>query len=279
MLETVIVQSVNPLTLHVSDVDPNEMLVVKSISGLTSPKVGLFTGDYASEGSYYQGRRGEKLTPVLNLKMNPQYAEDVEVSDIRELLYRAFYQPQPGSVVNGKFVENDGVKVLLQDDRMPDRYFIGYTEDINTDQFSRDTSVQISMMCMSSYLFSNALTSASDVAGWLTTPIPYDGTAKVGLEMTLKINTATSVLTVDLNGALLVLNRSFAVGEIVKINTRSGERSIVVGSTDIMGAMSPTSKFVQLDRPANTIKVYGSAVGDGKVVLTNYNFRSQWWGI
>lgn len=270
MLETVVVESVVPLTFNITDVDPNEMLVVKSISGLTSAKVGLFTGDFATEGSYYQGRRGEKLTPVITLKMNPDYANDVEVSDIRELLYRTFYNPQPGS---------DGVKVLLKDDRKPDRYFVGYTEDINTDQFSRDTSVQIAMQCMDSYLFSNVATVALEPSGWTSTPIPYDGSARTGLEVTMKVNTATSVLTLDLNGNKMVLNRNFAVNDVVKINTRKGERAITVGGVDIMAALTPTSPWIQLDRPDNTIKAYGSAVGDGKVVITGYNFRSQWWGI
>lgn len=270
MLETVVVESSVPLTFNITDVDPNEMLVVKSISGLTSAKVGLFTGDFAGEGSYYQGRRGEKLTPVIALKMNPDYQNDVEVSDIREILYRTFYNPQPGS---------DGVKVLLKDDRKPDRYFVGYTEDINTDQFSKDTSVQISMQAMDAYLFSDIPINASEPAGWTSTPIAYDGSARTGLEMTFKVNTATNVMTVDLNGNKMVLNRAFAVGNIITINTQKGQRAIKVGATDIMAALTPESQFIQLDRPANTIKAYGSVEGDGKVVLTDYNFRSQWWGI
>lgn len=270
MLETVIVESANPLTFQITDVDPNDLLVLKSISGLTSAKVGLFTGDFASEGSYYQGRRAEKLTPVITLKMNPDYTNDISVNKIREILYRTFYEPQPDS---------DGVKITLQDDELPDRYFIGYTELINTDQFSKDTSVQISMVSMGSYLFSNAETSAVEPAGWLSTPIAYDGTAKVGLEMVFKVNANTSVLTVDLNGNKMILERNFIAGDIVTINTRRGQRSIRVGVADIMAALTPASRFIQLDRPNNTIKAYGSAEGDGKVVLTGYNFRSQWWGV
>lgn len=270
MLDTVVVESANPLTLYVTDVDPNSMLVLKSISGLTSAKVGLFSGDYAGEGSYYQGRRGEKLTPVITLKMNPNYDTDFEVSDIRELLYRTFYEPQPDS---------DGVKVLLQDDRKPDRYFVGYTEDINTDQFSKDTSVQISMVCMDAYLFSDDETSATDAVGWASVPVAYDGSARTGVELTLKVNTATSMVTVDINGNLMILDYAFAVGQIITINTKKGERSIKVGSTDIMAALNPASTWLQLDRPANTIKAYGNVVGDGDAVLTAYNFRSQWWGI
>lgn len=270
MLETVVVESANPLTLHISDVDPSEMFVVKNISGLTSAKVGLYTGDYASEGSYYQGRRGEKLTPVITLKMNPDYANDIEVSDLRETLYRTFYEPQPGS---------DGVKIVLQDDRKPDRYFVGYTEDINTDQFSQSRDVQISMVCMDAYLFSDASTSASDAVGWSSLPVAYDGSARCGIEASFKINTATSVFTFDINGNKMILNRAFTVGQIININTRKGERYVRLGATDIMASLDPTSVFVQLDRPANTIKAYGSADGDGKAVMTAYNFRSQWWGI
>jgi hypothetical protein len=270
MLDTVVVQSANPLTFHITDVDPSEMFVVKNISGLTSAKVGLYTGDYASEGSYYQGRRGEKLTPVITLKMNPNYKTNVSVSDLRETLYRTFYQPQPGS---------DGVKVLLQDDRKPNRYFVGYTEDINTDQFSQSRDVQISMVCMDAYLFSDVATSNADAVGWSSLPVAYDGSARCGIEANFKVNTATSVMTFDINGNKMILNRAFTVGQVISINTRRGERYIRVGSTDIMAALDPTSVWVNLDRPANTIKAYGAASGDGKVVMTAYNFRSQWWGI
>lgn len=270
MLDTVVVESVNPMTLHITDVDPNEMFVLKSISGLTSAKVGLFTGDFAGEGSYYQGRRGEKLTPVIKLKLNPDYEQDIEVSDLREILYRTFYEPQPGS---------DGVKVVLKDDRKPDRYFVGYTEDIDTDQFSQTQDVQISMVCMDAYLFSDLATSASDAVGWTSLPVAYDGSTRTGLEMIFKVNVATSSMTIDINGSKMTLDRDFLVGDIITINTQKGERSIRVGMEDIMASLAPTSVWLQLDRPDNTIKAYGTAESDGKVVMTSYDFRSRWWGV
>lgn len=270
MLETVVVESANPLTLHITDVDPSEMLVVKNISGLTSAKVGLFTGDYAGEGSYYQGRRGERLTPVITLKMNPDYANDVEVSDIREILYRTFYEPQPGS---------DGVKVVLKDDRRPDRYFIGYTEDINTDHFSKSRDAQISMVCMDPYLSSYNETTASDAQGWGSLPLTYDGSTRTGLAMTLRVNTDTNIITVDINGKKMVLLGSFIAGQTVTINTKKGKRAIQINGTDIMAALTPESVWLQLDRPENTFKIYGADDSDGRVVMTSYSFRSAWWGI
>lgn len=270
MLDQVVLQTADPLTLNVTAADPNEILVIKSISGLTSTKVGLFTGEYATEGGYYQGRRGEKLTPVITFKLNPNYEEDIEVSDIRQLLYRQFYQPQPGT---------DGVKVVLKDSKLPDMYFVGYTEDINTDQFAKDQTAQVSMVSMDPYLFSDVLTSAADAAGWSSVAVPYDGTATVGLEATFKINSTTNWLTFDVNGNKMVLNRSFVAGQIVTINTKKGSRAIKLNGTDIMAALTAASPWVQLDRPVNTIKAYGLNEGDGNAVMTAYNFRSRWWGL
>lgn len=270
MLDSVIVDGDDPLTLNVTGATPNEMLTLKNISGLTSAKVSLYTGDFASEGSYYQGRRGEKLTPVITLKMNPNYKDDVEVSDIREMLYRAFYEP---------YEDSDGVFIRLVDDRKPERYFVGYVEDINTDQFSQSRDVQISMQAMTSYLLSSESTSGFDIVGWSSIPVDYDGSAKCGLQMEIKINTNTSVVTIDINGQKMILNRAFTVGQVINIDTRLGSRAIVLGSTDIMAALDPTSVWLRLTRPTNTIKVYGSVEADGKAVMTEYQFRSQWWGI
>lgn len=257
-----------PLVLNITGANPSDMLTVKSISGLTSPKVGLFTGDYAGEGSYYQGRRGEKMTPVITLKMNPQYDTDFEVSDIRELLYRYFYS-----------IPGDAVKVLLKDDRKPDRYFIGYTEDINTDQFSQSRDIQISMVCMDAYIYSEDQVVIVDAAGLSSTPIDYEGSANTGINVTLKINTATSQLNLQRGSQIMRLNRAFAVGEIVTINTVKGQRSIKVGATDIMAALDPISVWLQLDQQDNPLKSYGSVDGDGKAVMTNIAWRAAWWGI
>lgn len=270
MLDTVVVQSATPLTLNLTNVDPLEMFILKSISGLTSSKVGLFTGDYASEGSYYQGRRPDRLTPVFTIKMNPDYTDDVDLSDLRDRLYRAFYQPLPGS---------HGVKVVLKDDRRPDRYFVGYTEHVNTDQFSKSRDIQVSMVCMDPNLYSDALSVGSDPVGWGSLPITYDGSAQTGIKVVLKVNTATSVVTFELNGNKMILNRSFSVGEVITIDTRKGTRCIKIGALDVMATLDPTSTWVKLDREANTMKAYGSVSGDGKAVITSYEYRSEWWGL
>lgn len=272
MLDQLVLQTTNPLTLNITAVDPDEILVVKSISGLTSGGVTPYTGDFAREGGYYQGRRAKNLTPTITLKLNPDYKNEISVSAIREILYRTFYDPQ---------LESDAIPILLKDDELADRILYGYTEDINTEQFSKEQTAMVSMVCTDPYLKSAAETSAADAAGWLSLPIAYDGSAATGMEMTIKVKTATNTVTVNLNGKILqlVVPGTYAVNDIIVINTTGGSRKITLNGVDVMAHMTAPSVWLQLDRSANLIKTSGAVDGDGKAALMSYKFRSSWWGI
>lgn len=271
MLESVVVQSANPLTLNISGANPDEMLIVKSISGLTSPRVGLYTGDYSSEGSYYQGRRGERITPVITLKMNPNYAEDVDVSDIRDLLYRTFMTPQPGS---------DGVRVLLKDDRRPDRFFVGYTEAIETEHFSASREVQISMVTMEPVVFSDTPVVVSGLSAD-SIEIPYDGSAPAGIRMHLFVQVATAAIKVTMNERTLILQKAtpWPYGTLVTINTRRSEREVRINNELSMPQIAQGYEWFQLDRPVNTLSAVGQDDTPGRVKILDYDYRSTWWGI
>ena len=272
MLTSAVLQTATPMTLNIETVSPDEILVLKSISGLTSTDVTLYVGDFASYGGYYQGRRPGKRNPVMTFKINPDYKNNVEASDIRETLYRMFHEPTLGS---------DGVQVLLKDDRKPDRYFIGYTEKIDADHFDKKQEAVVSMICTDPLLKSANTTTASDAVGWVSTNINYDGSADTGIELTLKVKTATTQIVVDINGVTMTLSKAagFAVNDTIYINTNIGSRAIKQNGTDVMATLVSTSKWLQLTQPVNTFKTYGTAVGDGKVALMSYIFRSAWWGV
>lgn len=272
MLDQVVLQTSNPMTLNVTAVDPDEILVVQSISGLTSNGANLYTGELAREGGYYQGRRAKNLTPTIKLKLNPDYANDISVTQIRQLLYGMFYDPTPDS---------DGVQVLLKDSELPDMYFIGYTENINTEQFVKEQTAMVSMVCLEAYLYAPAETTQADAVGWTSLAIDYEGGAAAGLEMTVKIKTATNTVIVDLNGRKLTLTRAanYAVNDILVINTVQGSRKITLNGVDIMAQLTSDSIWLQLDRPANLIKTSGAVAGDGKAALMSYKYRGKWWGI
>jgi len=271
MLKQVVLQTVPPYTLNIDAVDPDEPIICTGISGLDPAKNTLFTGEFARSGGYYQGRRQGQRNPVVNLKLNPDYAGNLEVSDLREMVYSMFLEPSPTS---------DGLQVVLKDDRRPDRYFIGYTEDLPADIFSRETKAQISMICTDPMLKSVAPVVGNDAAGWAQTNLAYQGSAKNGFQATLLVKTATAVLNLEVDGVKMTLNKAFAVNDVITINTVEGSRFIRQNGSDIMTSLSSTSKWLTLRKGSpNLVKAYGSVAADGKVVMTSYTFVDAWWGI
>mgnify|MGYP001550054659 CR=1 FL=1 len=272
MLTSVVLESSVPMTLNVGDVDPDDLVVIKSISGLSPADVTLFTGDFARDGGYYQGRRAVKRNPVFNLKLNADYASDIEISDIRESLYRQFYEPQSMT---------DGLQVRLVDDRKPDRYFIGYTEGWVGEIFDQSPSAQISMICVDPMLKSVANTTGANPAGWVSVPIDYEGSADTGIDVTIKVTSVVNQVVLENNGVLMKISKptNFAVNDIIEINTVIGSRAITLNGVDIMGSLTGDSGWVMLTQAANTLNAYGLVAADGKAVVTAYSYRASWWGV
>ena len=257
-------------TFAINEVNPSDILIVTSITGLDPADVTLFTGEFARAGGYYQGRRPGQRNVVINLKINPNYVDDIEVSDIREMLYSWFFEPSPTS---------DEVVLVFHDDRKPDRFLLGYTEKLPADIFSKETKAQVSLICVDPFFLTEVPVSAEDSTGWITLPIEYDGTARTGIVAAFKINTATDQFVVDINGQKMTLDGTFAVNDVININTIEGGRQIRQNGSDIMTTLTADSTWPQLSKGTNTLKVYGNAEGDGKAVLTSYFFQAAWWGI
>lgn len=272
MLTQVVLQTANPMTFEIAAADPDEIIILKSISGLSPADVTLFTGDFSKNGGYYQGRRVGTRNPVFNLKLNPDYENDIEVSDIREMLYRQFLEPQPNS---------DGVQVLLVDDRKPDRYFIGFTEKFPADIFEQSTKAQISMLCVDPMLKSALETTDSNPTGWVSVPVAYDGSADTGIEVTMKVAVADTQMTLENNGMEMKLVKAtdFAVDDVIYINTKQGERQITLNGVDVMALLTGDSTWITLNQSGNTLQAYGTVPSDGFAVVTDYTYRSEWWGV
>lgn len=270
MLTSVIAQTSSPMTFQVENADPDEILLIKSISGLSQAKATLFMGDFARAGGYYQGRRPDRRNPVLNFKINPNYKLDIEASDIRELLYRTFMEPLPGS---------DGVQVLVKDDRRPDRYFIGYCESVEADIFEKELSATVSMLCTDPYLRSVEEVHQSHPNGWYTVPFQYEGSADTGIEVTLKVLAPTTAINLVTSTQTMTFAGQFAVGDILKVNTNHGSRQVLHNGVDAMARLSSTSSWLEIREPEYFLKSYGSTANDGRVVITDYRYRAAWWGI
>lgn len=272
MLKQVILQASTPMTIDIDNADPEEVLILKSISGLSPADLTLFTGDFARDGGYYQGRRATKRNPVFNFKLNPNYVDDISVSDVREGLYSTFLEPQ---------ALTDGLQVTLKDDRKPDRYFIGYSEKWTGEIFTDKPDAQISMICVDPYLRSVTETVATNAGGWVSVPFTREGSADTGVEVTIKVTAVVNQVVLSINGQLMTLSKptNFAVNDIIVINTNTGSRSIKLNGVDVMALLTASSKWLGLTTPAITLATYGLVAADGKAVITQYKYRGAWWGV
>lgn len=271
MLQQVILQSSTPMTLEIGNANPDEILILKSISGLTPADLTLFTGDYAGPGGYYQGRRASKRNPVFNFKLNENYEEDIVISDVRELLYRTFYEPQ---------ALTDGLQVTLIDDRKPDRYFICYAEKWDGEIFEQKPSAGVSTLCVDPYLRSVLETEEVNAGGWVSTPLDYEGSTDTGIEVIIKVTSITNQVVFSIDGELMTLSKpsNFAVNDLITINTEEGSRAIKLNGSDVMALLTADSEWIQLTAQDTTLSTYGTVVGDGKSVITSYKYRAAWWG-
>lgn len=271
MLKQVVVETANPMSFDIENADPDELIVVTGISGLDPADVTLFMGEFAQKGGYYQGRRAGRRNPVINVKINPNYAENISAAKARDLLYRTFLEPQ---------ADTDGVQIRLVSDDFPDLYFIGYTEKLPAGIFEKDPRAQISMICTDPYLKSVEETIGSNAAGWLAVPVNYDGSADTGIALTIKVIGTTSEVNIQNNSYTMTLEGAFVADDIIEVNTNQGSRSIKLNGVDVMATLTGSSVWLSLTQSDNVLRVFGdSGVSDGLAVVTEYSYRSEWWGM
>ena len=245
MLTRVDVVSENPFFLNIRDARPTDSIIVDKIEGLDPPDIDTFMGDYARDGGSYGGRRVPPRNVVFYLTLNPNFKLDETHAGLRTLLYKAFLDP---------YSDSDGVKILLKDDMLPDRYVFGYVEKFECDIFAEEPTAMISMLCPDPYLLDDAL--AVTNASGPTVPFNYAGTAETGILVEATFTTATSVFKLDLNGKVMTMNYGFQSGDKVVLDTNRGSRKLQVirsgVTTDILYALASTY-WHEVHAPNNTM--------------------------
>lgn len=274
MLTEAIIQTSTPTSLKIEGADQDDLLILESISNLSRVQNSLYLGEFSREGGYYQGRRRQQLNPVFNFRIQPDYANDIMASDIREMLYDMFLEPSRDS---------DMVTVHLVDDRKPTRLVTGYTETIEAEIFAKELRAQVSLLTTDNYLRSVDETSVveSGGLGWFHPIIDYEGSADTGFKFDINVLQNTPVITIKGDRETIVLDGPWSVGNKLTVNTQEGFRTIYMRPSGVedLGSMTGPSRWIQLRKGVNELDIYGSVLGDGKAVMMNYSYRAAWWGV
>lgn len=275
MLTQIDVDSENSFYVPILGVTPKDSLLIRKISGLNPPDPSLFIGDYARDGGIYQGRRVGSRNVVIVFDLNPNPALGETISGLRRLLYKAFMDP---------LVDADYVKLNLHDEDGSVMYLVGYTEKFETEIFDVDNMCQISLVCPDPYLRDESETVLTDASGWTSVPFTYTGTAETGFIAQIYVTSATPTLTLENNGKKMIMNRSFAIGDVVNINTIRGSRSLTVTpsgglESSIIASLSSDSPWLELHSQSNTMKVYGATSTDIVGAVRELRYTQAYWGI
>lgn len=276
MLTQIDINSENAFFVRVVGATAKDSLLVRKITGLSPPDISLFIGDYARDGGIYQGRRVGNRNVVITFDLNPNPALGETVKGLRELLHKSFYDP---------LAEADFLQLNLHDSEGGVRYLVGYSEKFESEIFEPETMAVISLICPDPYLRDANEVTLNNAGGWTTVPFTYAGTAETGFTANILVNTATSTITLDNNGKQMVINRSFAAGDVIKLNTNRGARSITLlpGGTgaevSLLPYLTATSKWLELHSQANTMKIYGATTGSVPAGVTQLKYRQAFWGI
>lgn len=265
------------------DATPDEPLVITNISGLEAPDRQLWIGDYVRDGGVYLGKSTVSRNPVIDFMIRPGYERDETVTGLRALLYKTFYEPVKQPVIFDEVVvsNRDGLMVVVEDDEVQDRYFIGYAEKYVGPIFDKTPTASFSLLAPDPYLRATHKTVLTAPGlGWLSTPVDYDGTSSVGFEMTIHIEKNTPTLNISNGLYRMSISGSFLYGDTLYINTNEGERSILVnGSRSFLSGLSNDSTWLTLNPTENLINIYGVTPGDTNATFTSLTYRSAWVGV
>lgn len=271
MLTRVDVLSENPFYLNIRDARPTDSIIVEKIEGLGPPDIDTFMGDYARDGGSYGGRRVPPRSVVFTLALNPNFKLDEDHSGLRRLLYRAFFDP---------FSDSDGVKILLKDDMMDDRYVFGYVSSFECDIFVEDPIAVITMLCPDPYIRDEQVSVLT--AEGPTVPFAYNGSAETGVQIKATITTGTPVLNIDINGKIMQINYVFLAGDEVVLNTNRGSRGLTVTrageTTPILYALGSTY-WHEIHAPENVMRAYGSSDSSVVANITEISTQGRHWGV
>jgi hypothetical protein len=259
-----------PRTFTIGGVNPDDTIILKSISGLSPSDVTLFTGDFAGNGGYYQGRRVPGRNPVFTFKLNPSFSTTGgrSVSSLRRELYAMFYEPT---------YNDNGLQVDIFDDEIGKVSMKVYADKTQNDMFSQDTSVQISTQCMEAFLMGPQVSATPNA---ISVPITYAGSAPAGFDsLQIKAASAGTQFSVQIANKTMTWVGAIAANDIFTIGTEEGNLFIKKNGVDALGGLSAASQWVTLAPGANTLATWGNASGDGKTSITSYAYTPKYWGL
>lgn len=270
----------NNVDLPLEGVGPLTPYVLKAADGLGPPEVDVSVVSMLATGGYYQGRRPQLRQVILRVGLQPEWNIGQTPQELRSALY-GLLTPSLADTLYLQLI--DGSTTIAQAECQVSKMEVA--------AFSKDPEVQITLNCFQPYfeaLYYDAqkptVTGTSD---GVVFNVDNDGTAESPFYIAFQFKTPTTaaIRLTDVyrpNQFIEIVNRTFALDDVLIINTRPGSRGVwrqPAGSTarnNILDKLNPDSTWLQLHHGENPLRF-----SEGLFVWPEDGIRvtPRYWGI
>lgn len=208
---------------------------VMEITGLSSPGASVnTTAIYGMAGGVFNSVHVENRNIVINMKINGNAEQN------RLNLYNYF-------------PTGEQVRFLYSLDTIQNIYIDGYVDKMECSAFTNKMIAQISIICPYPYFQDVTASTASSLnSSDNSVTVGANSTADCGLLFIVYIiDTLTTLRINQNNGAFLELdNVSLQSGDVVRINTLDGQKSVVLvrnnAESSLIGSVADGSTFLKI---------------------------------
>lgn len=239
--------------------NPSNGYIVEDIDGLTPVKATLVSSSFAGlAGEQYQSSRRETRNIKIKLELEPDFVI-ASVRELRENLYDFF---MPETEVNLRFFMFDGLIVDI----------LGRVETFDAPLFTENPTAEISLMCFKPDFLGLTTVTLTGMTTATTdeTLVGYEGTLAGGIIFVLEVDRTLSQFTIyhrPPDGSLRTLDfaASLVAGDVLTISTVPGNKGATLtragSDSSLLYGVSPQSKWIELVKGANNIRVYATGAG------------------
>ena len=163
--------------LSIPILDTSGPYKVRDIEGLDPPKATISTSKFAEfdDESFNSARMNQRN---IVIKLGIKSSAGNTITDLRQSLYK-------------HFMPKSFVRLVIQSTDIPDVAIEGYVESCNSVLFSKDSEVQISILCAPHSYFeelTDTVVTGISVSDSSYTAITYNGTIETGFRFLIGLN-------------------------------------------------------------------------------------------
>lgn len=164
-----------------------DLIQIRNIDGLDPVKGSINTSSFGSkDGASFTSSRVDTRNIVLTLHPNPDWI-DWTFEKLRRLVY-LYFMPKMQTRL-----------VFTSDDIDPVEIY-GYVESCESNPFSADSEIQVSIICENPYFSSSSEHDTSDTTdSGIVVPVTYDGDIVVGYNLTISPGVCPDITYVQLD--------------------------------------------------------------------------------